>query len=143
MKSWNPLLLLTGVLLAFGCSSSSTGPEGGEQIFTGQVAYQNPNPEFHTFIMPDTGIVRIEIAQLVPETPGDIPLPEGYVLSLGFALGFPVEGQCRATYQSTVVEGSEFSFQLVPDEYCLLLVDTGALIEGMTVDYVITLTGDS
>lgn len=141
MKSWIPVVLVTGLLLAFACSSSTTGPEGGEQIFTGQVAYQNPDLSFHTFIMSETSIVRVDILELVASA-GDLEIPEGFTVSLGFGLGLPVEGECRATYQSTVIEGSQFSFQLVPNEYCLLLVDPGTLLDPMVVDYVISLKGD-
>ena len=56
--------------------------------------------------------------------------------------GLPVEGRCRPTYQSTVIEGSQFSFQLTPNEYCILLVDAGSLLEPMVVDYVVSLKGD-
>ena len=123
------------------CSSSTTGPEGGEQIFTGQVAYQNPDLTFHTFIITDTSIVRVEILELAASA-GDLEIPEGYTVTLGFGLGFPVEGECRPTYQSTVIEGSQFSFQLTPNEYCILLVDPGTLLEPMVVDYVVSLQGD-
>lgn len=141
MKSWIPAVLVIALLLAIACSSSTTGPEGGEQIFTGQVAYQNPDVTFHTFIMPDTGIIRVDILELVA-TAGDLEIPEGYTVTVGFGLGFPVEGTCRATYQSTVIEGSQFSFQLVPNEYCIVLADPGTLLEPIVVDYVVSLKGD-
>jgi hypothetical protein len=141
MKSWIPVVLVTGLLLTVACSSSTTGPEGGEQIFTGQVAYQNPDLSFHTFIMPDTSIVRVDILELVASA-GDLEIPEGFTVTLGFGLGLPVEGECRPTFQSTVIEGSQFGFQLVPNEYCLLLVDPGTLLDPMVVDYVVSLKGD-
>lgn len=141
MKSWIPAVLVIGLLLAVACSSSSTGPEGGEQFFTGQVLYQNPDVTFHTFVMTDTSIVRVEILELVASA-GDLEIPEGYTVSVGFGLGFPVEGACRPTYQSTVIEGSQFSFQLIPNEYCILLVDPGTLLEPVVVDYVVSLQGD-
>jgi hypothetical protein len=141
MKSWIPAVLVIGLLLAIACSSSTTGPEGGEQIFTGQVAYQNPDVTFHTFIITDTSIVRVEILELAASA-GDLEIPEGYTVTLGLGLGFPVEGECRPTYQSTVVEGSQLSFQLRPNEYCILLVDPGTLLEPIVVDYVISLKGD-
>ncbi|MGB5296498.1 MAG: hypothetical protein WBP34_16270, partial [Thermoanaerobaculia bacterium] len=129
------------LLLVVACSSSSTGPEGGEQFFTGQVAYQNPDVTFHTFIMTDTSIARVDILELVPML-GDLEPPEGFTVTLGFGLGLPVEGACRPTYQSTVIEGSQFSFQLTPNEYCIVLVDAGTLVEGMVVDYHVSLKGD-
>jgi len=141
MKSWIPALLVIGLLLVVACSSSSTGPEGGEQFFTGQAAYQNPAVTFHMFIMTDTSIARVEILELVPML-GDLEIPEGFTVSLGFGLGFPVEGVCRPTYQSTIIEGSQFSFQLTPNEYCIVLVDAGTLVEGMVVDYHVSLKGD-
>ena len=141
MKSWIPAVLVIGLLLAVACSSSSTGPEGGEQFFTGQVLYQNPDVTFHTFIMTDTSIARVDILELVPIL-GDLELPEGYIVSVGFGLGIPVEGACRPTYQSTVIEGSQFSFQLTANEYCLVLVDPGTLQEGMIVEYQVSLKGD-
>jgi len=141
MKSWIPAVLVIGLLLAVACSSSTTGPEGGEQIFTGRVTYQNPDLSFHTFIMSDTSIVRVDILELVVSA-GDLEIPEGFNVTLGFGLGLPVEGECRPTYQSTVVEGSQFSFQLVPNEYCILLVDPGTLLDPMVVDYVVSLKGD-
>ena len=141
MKSWIPALLVIGLLLVVACSSSSTGPEGGEQFFTGQVAYQNPDVTFHTFIMTDTSIARVDILELVPML-GDLEPPEGFRVTLGFGLGLPVEGVCRPTYQSTVIEGSQFSFQLTPNEYCIVLVDAGTLVEGMVVDYHVSLQGD-
>lgn len=141
MKSWIPALLVVGLVLAVACSSSTTGPEGGEQIFTGRVAYQNPDLSFHTFIMPDTSIVRIEIVELVVSA-GDLEIPPGFNPSLGFGLGLPVDDQCRPTYQATVVEGSNLSFQLNPNEYCVLLVDPGTLLDPMVVDYVMSLKGD-
>lgn len=140
MKSWIPALLTLGSLLAVGCSSS-TEPEGGEQFFVGQVVYQNPDVEFHTFIMPDTGIVRFEIVELKAMV-GDLEPPDGFTVSAGFGLGFPIDDQCRPTYQSTVIEGSDFSFQLNANEYCILLVDAGGLVEGMVVDYLVSLKGD-
>lgn len=133
--------LILALLLVVACSDSTTGPEGGEQIFTGQVLYQNPDVQFHTFIMPDTSIVRVDIVELVPIL-GDLEPPEGYTISVGFGLGLPVEGVCRPTYQASVIEGSVFSFQLNPNEYCIVLVDAGALFEGMVVDYVVSLTPD-
>ncbi len=141
MKSWIPAVLVIGLLLVVACSSSSTGPEGGEQFFTGQVAYQNPDVTFHTFIMTDTSIARVDILELVPML-GDLEPPEGFTVTLGFGLGLPVEGACRPTYQSTVIEGSQFSFQLTPNEYCIVLVDAGTLVEGMVVDYHVSLQGD-
>lgn len=141
MKSWIPAVLVIGLLLAVACSSSSTGPEGGEQFFTGQVLYQNPDVTFHTFVMTDTSIIRVEILELVASA-GDLEIPEGFTVSVGFGLGLPVEGACRPTYQSTVIEGSQFSFQLIPNEYCILLVDPGTLLEPMVVDYVVSLQGD-
>ena len=141
MKSWNSALLMLGLLLAIACSSSTTGPEGGEQIFSGQVAYQNPDLSFHTFMMSDTSIVRVDILELVVSA-GDLEIPEDFTVTLGFGLGLPVEGRCRPTYQSTVIEGSQFSFQLTPNEYCILLIDVGSLLEPMVVDYVVSLKGD-
>jgi hypothetical protein len=41
-----------------------------------------------------------------------------------------------------VIEGSDFSFQLTANEYCIALFDAGTLLEPMVVDYVMTLTGD-
>ena len=141
MKSSLATVLRMGLLLALGCSSSTTGPEGGEQVFTGTVAYRNPAPTSHTFIMTDTSIVRIQIVQLAASA-GEIEIPEGYTVSLGFRLGFPVGEECRPTYQSSVIEGSDFSFQLTANEYCLALFDAGTLLEPMVVDYVMTLSGD-
>ncbi len=141
MKPWILVLLAVGLVLAVACSSSTTGPEGGEQIFSGQVAYQNPDVTFHTFIMTETSIVRVEILELAASA-GDLEIPEGFTVTLGFGLGFPVEGVCRPTYQSTIIEGSQFSFQLTPNEYCILLVDPGTLLEPIVVDYVVSLKGD-
>lgn len=141
MKPWIQAGLVTGLLLAVACSGSTTDPEGGEQIFTGQVTYQNPDLSFHTFIMPDTSIIRVEIVELVGDVDG-LGIPEGLTVTLGFGLGFPIEGSCTPTFQSTVVEGSTFSFQLTANEYCIVLVDPGTLLEGMVVDYVVTLKGD-
>ncbi|MGB5658468.1 MAG: hypothetical protein WBO54_03225, partial [Thermoanaerobaculia bacterium] len=138
MKLWIPAVLVIGPLLAIACSSSTTGPEGGEQFFIGQAAYQNPDVTFHMFIMTDTSIARVEILELVPML-GDLEPPEGFTVTLGFGLGLPVEGACRPTYQSTVIEGSQFSFQLTPNEYCIVLVDAGTLVEGMVVDYHVSL----
>ena len=133
--------LILALLLVVACSDSTTGPEGGDQIFTGQVLYQNPDVQFHPFVMPDTSVVRVEIVELVPIL-GDLEPPEGYTISVGFGLGLPVEGACRPTYQASVIEGSVFSFQLNPNEYCIVLVDAGALFEGMVVDYIVSLTPD-
>lgn len=136
-----PAKLILALLLVVACSNSTTGPEGGDQIFTGQVLYQNPDVQFHTFVMPDTSIVRAEIVELVPIL-GDLEPPDGFNVSVGFGLGLPVEGVCRPTYQASVVEGSIFSFQLTPNEYCIVLVDAGALFEGMVVDYIVSLSPD-
>ena len=141
MKSSVATVLVIGLLLALGCSDSTTGPEGGEQIFTGTVAYQNPDPTFHTFLMTDTSIARIDIVELAASA-GELEIPEGYTVSLGFRLGFPVAGECRPTYQSSVIEGSDFSFQLTANEYCLALFDAGTLLEPIVVDYLVTLKGD-
>ena len=141
MKSWIPAVLVIGLLLAVACSSSSTGPEGGEQFLTGQVAYQNPDVTFHTFVMTDTSIIRVDILELVASA-GELEIPETYTVSLGFGLGLPAEGACRPTYQSTVIEGSQFSFQLTPNEYCIVLVDPGTLLDPMVVDYLVSLKGD-
>jgi hypothetical protein len=141
MKSWIPAVLAIGLLLTVACSNSPSEPEGGEQFFVGQVAYQNPDVKIHTFIMPDTGIVRFEIVELKGMV-GDLEPPEGFTVSVGFGLGFPIGDECRPTYQSTVVEGSDFSFQLTANEYCILLVDAGTLVEGMVVDYLVSLKGD-
>jgi hypothetical protein len=141
MKSRLSILLVAILLVAIACSDSTTGPEGGEQIFTGQVVYQSPNPTYHTFTMTDTSIVRIDIVELVASTDEGI-LPDELTPSLGFGLGFSVDEQCRYTYRSSVVEGSDFSFQLTPALYCISLVDPGTLTEGMVVDYAVSLKGD-
>ena len=133
--------LILALLFVVACSDSTTGPEGGDQIFTGQVLYQNPDVQFHPFVMPDTSVVRVEIVELVPIL-GDLEPPDGFTISVGFGLGLPVEGVCRPTYQVSVIEGSVFSFQLNPNEYCIVLVDAGALFEGMVVDYIVSLTPD-
>lgn len=141
MQWKHPAKLILALLLGVACSNSTTGPEGGDQIFTGQVLYQNPDVQFHTFVMPDTSIVRVEIVELVPIL-GDLEPPEGYTISVGFGLGLPIEGVCRPTYQASVIEGSVFSFQLNPNEYCIVLVDAGAVLPDMVVDYVVSLTPD-
>jgi len=133
--------LILALLLVVACSDSTTGPEGGDRIFTGQVLYQNPDVMIHTFVMPDTSIVRVDIVELVPIL-GDLEPPEGFTISVGFGLGLPIGEVCQPTYQASVIEGSIFSFQLTPNEYCILLVDAGALFEGMVVDYVVSLTAD-
>ena len=141
MRTWIPATLVLGLLVTVACSSSTTEPEGGDQIFTGQVAYRDPAPTINTFVMTDTAIVRVEIVQLLASA-GDLEIPEEFTVSLGFRLGFPVGDECRPTYQATVVEGSQFSFQLTANEYCLVLFDAGALLPEIVVDYTLSLTGD-
>jgi hypothetical protein len=141
MKSQLSIALVIGLLLAVACSESTTGPSEGDQVFTGQVAYQNPDLSFHTFTMTSTSIIRVDIVELLASA-GDLEIPESFTVTLGFGLGRPVNDVCVPTYQTTIIEGNNFSFQLTPDEYCIVLADPGSLLEGMVVDYTVSLRGE-
>ncbi|MDH3402127.1 MAG: hypothetical protein OES32_06890 [Acidobacteriota bacterium] len=130
-KSARGVLLLGIALLVLpGCDTSPTGLEGGTQVFQGTVAVGGRSS--HDFTVTSAGGIRVEVESLV----ADPPLPEGITPSLGFGLGQRAEnGDCAATFRTSIREGTNLAFGLQEGAYCIVLADNGTLEEESTRTY--------
>jgi len=128
------ILLATCCVLALSCSNSPTDP-GQSLVLEGNLEYQGR--QFHSVTPGGDRVVRIEVLELTPVLiqVGGSTAP---VLSVGVALGRPLNDVCATTASFSVGVGDKLSFSLADgDEHCVQIFDTGSLPVDATIHYVV------
>ena len=129
------ILVVVGFLA--GCGSSSTEPLDGPLFFVGEIAAQGS--EFHTFTVVSRGIIRVQVVRLA-EKVAEGTEPLGFALTVGLALGRPIDGECVARYSVRATEGTLEVFELNGAEFCLRVFDSGLLLADQVAEYTVSVS---
>lgn len=130
-------LCLTTVLLAVGCSgttTTTTAPDGTPLVFSGTVTFQGRSS--HDFDLEDDALLSITLAE-IKVLLFDQSQASPNNLTLGFGLGQRDAGggECRLTTNVLINEGQLQVYRLSQDTYCLSMFDAGALPEDAVIGY--------
>lgn len=128
------------LLPALGCSDGPTSPDGQPIVFQGTVRFGETGADgWRSLVITDDGLARFEVTELRPTLIDAAFVP---LVSLGFGLGRPLDGDCNTTFRASAVEGDFFVLGLTAGEHCVTFFDPGALPEDGSMAYTMVVDFD-
>lgn len=118
-----------------GCNSSSTDPIDAPLFFEGEVVAGGG--QAHNFTVQNDGTLRIEMIRL-QEKVEEGAMPLGLDLRIGLGVGRPSGGECLTRYSVLIEEGGLVVLGLPGADFCLRVFDSGTLLQGVTVEYTLS-----